>query len=101
VAHGCVSREQDSSDEKRGSVSAKIKADEDTWRAELAEDATGPIIIFFCTTTNQRPYRVVEIESTRAASSLDPQDFSEEELRTLFDASRSLGAPKHYPRYDS
>ena len=82
-------------------MSAKIKADEDTWRAELVEDATGPIIIFFCTTTNQRPYRVVEIESARAESGLDLQDFSEKELRALFDASRSMGAPKDYPRYDS
>ena len=89
------------SDKKRGLLSAKIKADEDTWRAELAEDSTGPIVIFFCTTTNQRPYRVVEIESTQAESDLDLQDFSEEELRTLFDASRSMGAPKDYPRYDS
>ena len=82
-------------------MSAKIKADEDTWRAELVEDATGPIIIFFCTTTNQRPYRVVEIESARAERGLELQDFSEKELRTLFDASRSMGAPKDYPRYDS
>ena len=82
-------------------MSAKIKADEDTWRAELAEDSTGLIVIFFCTTTNQRPYRVVEIESAQAESDLDLQDFSEEELRALFDASRSMGAPKDYPRYDS
>ena len=44
---------------------------------------------------------MVEIESTQAESDLDLQDFSEEELRTLFDASRSMGAPKDYPRYDS
>ena len=81
-------------------MSSKIKADEDTWRAELAEDTTGPIIVFFCTTTNLRPYRVVKIESARAASGLDLQDFSEDELRALFDASRSMGAPKDYPRYD-
>ena len=82
-------------------MSAKIRVDEDTWRAEFADDAAGPIIVFFCTTTDQRPYRVVEVEPDRYTHDLQTDDLSEEELQALFDASRSMGAPKNYPRYDS
>ena len=44
-------------------MSARIKADGDTWKAQLGEEGGGRVVLFFCTTTDQRPYRVVEIDA--------------------------------------
>lgn len=79
-------------------MSARIKADGDTWRAELAADGDERIVVFFCTTTDQRPYRVVQVAEDR----FTPEGFdeiAEDELQALFDASSSMGAPKDYPTY--
>ena len=80
-------------------MSARVKAEGDTWRAELAEDGQDLVVVFFCTTTDQRPYRVVQVGSDR--DGLDLESISEESLRALFDASCSLGVPKEYPKTGS
>lgn len=83
-------------------MSARIKAEGDTWRAELGDEGPGRprVVVFFCLTTDQRPYRVVEIGSNQYTGEDGLGDASEEEVRALFDASRSMGAPKDYPTYD-
>jgi len=80
-------------------VSARIKADGDTWRAEIGEEGLGRVVVFFCTTTDQRPYRVVEIGADRFTGEAGLDDASEEEVKALFDESQSMGAPKDYPTY--
>ena len=81
-------------------MSARIKADGDTWRAELADDGDDRIIVFFCSTTDQRPYRVVRLDHDRFSEDEPLGEISEGELRALFDASQSMGAPIEYPKYD-
>lgn len=84
--------------DERGRVSARIKADGDTWRAELAADGDDWIVVFFCTTTDQRPYRVVQVADDRYPDDTF-ESVSDEDLQSLFEASRSMGAPKDYPTY--
>ncbi|MDX1578723.1 MAG: hypothetical protein R3266_09560 [Gemmatimonadota bacterium] len=84
-------------------MSATIKAEGDTWRARLGavSSAGNRTLLFFCESTDQRPYRVVELEAGRFASEEDLAEASDEELLALFAESRSMGAPKEYPTYGS
>ncbi len=84
-------------------MSPTIKADGDTWRAELddEEGEEGRAILFFCTTTDQRPYRVAWLPAGRFARGEDLEGATQDELRALFAASRSMGAPREYPTYGS
>ena len=81
-------------------MSARIKADGDTWRAELAADGDDRVVVFFRTTTDQRPYRVVQVAADRYSPDAF-EEIEEEELQSLFDASSSMGAPKDYPTYEN
>ncbi len=80
-----------------------IKADGDTWRAELGDEGAGRprVVMFFCTTTDQRPYRVVEIDAQQFSGEAGLSEASAEEVQSLFDASKSMGAPRDYPTYGS
>ncbi|WP_425154554.1 hypothetical protein [Candidatus Palauibacter sp.] len=80
-------------------MSTRIKADGGTWRATLAEEGGESVVVFFCTSTDQRPYRVVRVDADRYAGSGSFDEIPEEELRALFDASRSMGIPRDYPTY--
>lgn len=83
-------------------MSAKIKAEGDTWTARLGEQRPGATtrpVLFFCTTTDQRPYRVVEVPADRFGEDADLEGLSEEDLRGLFADSRSMGFPQEYPKY--
>lgn len=81
-------------------MSRTLKAEGDRWTARLGE-ARGERrpVLFFCTTTDQRPYRVVEVEASRFASDDDLEALGGDELGKLFEASRSMGAPRGYPTY--
>lgn len=83
-------------------MSTQIRADGDSWTARLGDarpgEATRPVL-FFCTTTDQRPYRVVEVPVDRFGADADLDGLTEEELRGLFDDSRSMGVPREYPKY--
>jgi len=81
-------------------VSATIKADGDTWRAELGGSRPARNVVFFCESTNQRPYRVIPV-GDRFGDVDDLGDLTAEELRDLFDQSGSMGAPAEYPTYGS
>lgn len=83
-------------------MSIQIRADGDTWTARLGDKRTGATtrpVLFFCTTTDQRPYRVVEVPVDRFDADADLDGLTEEELRGLFADSRSMGVPREYPKY--
>ena len=77
----------------------KFKADGDTWSVRLGERSRREgyrSLLFFCTTTNQRPYRVVEVPAEEFS---DPEILGQLDnaaLLELFHASRSLGYPLEY-----
>ncbi|WP_419858363.1 hypothetical protein [Candidatus Palauibacter irciniicola] len=80
-------------------MSMRIKAEGDVWRAELAEENGERVVVFFCQSTDQRPYRVVRLDPDRTGGSETAEEIPEEELRHLFEASRSMGIPRDYPTY--
>lgn len=80
-------------------MSPTLKADGDSWRARLGGTRDEPVVLFFCVTTDQRPYRVVRVASGRFSADAELARLSEDDLRAMFEASRSLGAPLEYPTY--
>lgn len=76
---------------------AEIKADGDKWKVRLGEDRPRPgirVVLFFCESTWQRPYRVVEIPEDRFGSQEDIEKLSRAELIDLYQDSHSLDYPK-------
>ncbi len=74
-----------------------IKADGDRWKAKLGLDRPRSgqrVVLFFCESTNQRPYRVVEVAEARFESQADLEKISAAELKELYARSTSLDAPK-------
>lgn len=80
-------------------MSATLKADGDTWRVRLGGTGQEPVVLFFCVTTDQRPYRVVRVAHGRFSDGAELDALSADDLRALFQGSRSLGAPVEYPSY--
>lgn len=80
-------------------MSTRIKAEGDVWRAELADEGGERVVVFFCQSTDQRPYRVVRLDPDRHGGSEALEEMSEEDLRSLFETSRSMGIPRDYPTY--
>lgn len=80
-------------------MSATLKADGDTWRVRFGGTEKEPIVLFFCVTTDQRPYRVVRVAPGRFSGAAELDALSAADLRALFQGSRSLGAPTEYPSY--
>lgn len=83
-------------------MSAQIRADGDTWTASLGDRQPGAPtrpVLFFCKTTDQRPYRVVEVPADRFDGDDDLEALAGHELRSLFADSRSMGFPREYPKY--
>jgi hypothetical protein len=68
-----------------------IKAAGDTWEVRSGERPRNGFVtvLFFCTTTNQRPYRVSEVPEGHVQGGLE--SLSENDLQELFAASGSLG----------
>ncbi|MDX1394084.1 MAG: hypothetical protein R3195_06830 [Gemmatimonadota bacterium] len=81
-------------------MSATIRADGDTWRARRGGREGERTIVFFCETTNQRPWRVVSIGDGEDVGE-DLAELTEERLMALFERSTSMGAPTGYPTYGS
>ena len=81
-------------------MTTTIKAGGDTWRAESSGEGSTRVVMFYCESTNQRPYRVLAVgEGADVPNDLDA--LSSEQLKDLFDRSGSMGAPTGYPTYDS
>lgn len=73
-----------------------IRADGDRWRVRLGNDRPHPgvrVVLFFCETTDQRPYRVVEVPEQRFAKEEDVERLSDQELLALYRQSVSLDYP--------
>lgn len=76
-------------------MARKIEADGDTWIVRVGERREAPgitTIVFFCETTDQRPYRVAEVPDERVGDADDLEALSERELMELFRDSGSLGS---------
>ena len=74
----------------------KLKADGDTWSVRLGETSEREgfrTLLFFCVTTNQRPYRVVEVPEERLADQAAVDKLDDASVEELFRASRSMGYP--------
>lgn len=73
-----------------------IKADGDRWRVRLGNDrprAGVRVVLFFCETTDQRPYRVVEVPDDRFRTQAELDRLSKDDLFELYRRSVSLGYP--------
>ena len=79
-------------------MSAKVKADGDTWEAKLGGRVGSRVVVFLCVTTDQRPYRVVSVGDGLATQD-DLEALPGVEVDELFARSRSMGAPTEYPTY--
>ena len=75
-----------------------IKADNDTWTAELGGPSREGFraVVFHCSSNGQRPYRVAEVPAERFASQDDLERLPENELRELFEGTTSMGVPRSY-----
>ncbi len=81
-----------------------LKADGDTWAVRVGERPPAPDrrhLIFLCRTTDQRPYRVVEVPASRVPDAEALAGLPEDELAALFAASRSMDFPRSWPTYDA
>ena len=82
----------------------KIKADGDTWSVRLGESRDldeGRTLLFFCLTTSQRPYRVLQLPAERIPGEGALEALSDEELQEHFAAARSMDFPRSYRDYSS
>lgn len=76
-----------------------IRIDGDRWKIRLSREPPGPgvrAVVFFPTTSDQRPYRVVEVEEERVSGPEDLEALSERELEELFRAASSMDFPHGY-----
>lgn len=72
-------------------MAKQIKAAGDTWRATLdTASAAGRTVVFFCTSNDQRPYRVVVADLDEVPSGTVADDISADTLRILFERSESM-----------
>ncbi len=74
----------------------RFKADGDAWSVRLGEASEREgfrTLLFFCVTTNQRPYRVVEVPEERLADQAAVDKLDDASVEELFRASRSMGYP--------
>ena len=80
-------------------IGRKFKAEGDSWSVRLSEQATPPevqVVLFFCLSTDQRPYRVVEVAREELPDVAALKRMSEQELQKLFQASNSMGFPRTF-----
>jgi len=80
-------------------MSVTLRADGDTWRARFGGTEREPVVLFFCVTTDQRPYRVVRVAAGRFSGEGDIETLSADDVRALFQGSKSMGVPVEYPSY--
>jgi len=85
-------------------MSQTIRAAGDTWEVRLGErpPASGrQLVMFFCTSTSQRPYRVADVSRDAVPDADALSRLRARELRALFDTSLSMDVPRGYPTYDT
>jgi hypothetical protein len=70
-------------------MSTRIKADGDTWRPVLDKSAERRLLLFFCASNGQRPYRVVAAGDNLKTDE-DVAGLSAAELLAMFNKSESM-----------
>lgn len=76
-------------------MARKIVTDGDRWSVRVGDRREAPgvtTVLFFCETTDQRPYRVAEVPDGRVADAEDLEALSDRELVELYRASGSMGS---------
>lgn len=76
-----------------------IRIDGDRWKVRLSEESPSPgvrALVFFPTTSDQRPYRVVEVDEERVDTVEELARLSERELEELFREAASMDFPHGY-----
>lgn len=68
----------------------RIKVDNDSWRATLDASGGTRMVVFFCASNGQRPYRVVRVDGDEVPSQEELDAMSKDELRRIFDRSESM-----------
>lgn len=77
-------------------MAREIRADGERWAVRLGDRPSEPgkrAVVFFCRTTHQRPYRVVEVPEDRFRAEDELEELSERELMELYRRSGSMGTP--------
>lgn len=80
-------------------MATHIRVDGDRWKVRLGRERSRRgvrAVLFFPVTSDQRPYRVVEVPEDEVEDQEALEALHEERLRELFDASSSLGVPGTY-----
>lgn len=76
-----------------------IRIDGDRWRVRPSRQRSGPgrrAVVFFPVTSDQRPYRVVEVDEDRLSGDDPLASLSEQELREMYRNGSSMGFPRSY-----
>lgn len=84
-------------------MSRKLKLGGQTWTVRIGEDPPSPdvqLLVFFCLTSGQRPYRVVQVARDRIPDQAMLDRMPADDLGDLFEASGSMDFPRGYPTYD-
>lgn len=71
-------------------MAKRIKADNDSWRGALDTSGGARMVVFFCASNGQRPYRVVRVDADEVPSQEHLDDMSREDLLRLFARSESM-----------
>lgn len=80
-------------------MAREIRVDGDRWKVQLSRERPRRgllAVLFFPVTSDQRPYRVIEVSEDAFEDQATLESLSEDRLRELFDASSSMGFPRTY-----
>ncbi|MEN8144053.1 MAG: hypothetical protein ABFS14_03800 [Gemmatimonadota bacterium] len=78
-------------------MTTSIQAAGDKWTVRMSEEDPRDgytAVLFFCTSSRgQRPYRVSLVEQARVRTDADLEALTADEVRGLFESSRSMASP--------
>lgn len=76
-----------------------IRIDGDRWKVRLSRQRSAPGrrgVVFFPVTSDQRPYRVVEVEEDRLSEDDPLGSLSDRELLEMYRSGSSMGFPRSH-----
>lgn len=77
----------------------EIRIDGDRWKVRPSRQRSAPgrrAVVFFPVTSDQRPYRVAELDRERLRGGEGVEALSDQELRELFREGSSMDFPERY-----
>lgn len=80
-------------------MAREMRIDGDRWKIRISREQSDPgrlTLLFFPMTSDQRPYRVVEVDEGRVSGAGELEALSERELVELFGEASSMGFPRDY-----